>query len=205
MDAFTGARVPPDESTIRDVIGRIDATALTGATACYLADRSADPNPAPDLDEREARRARALAAAADRAATPIPPAFAADGKRLAGARRPDGTRVNLLSLVDHATATTLAQHEIAAKTNEIPELATLLAGLDLTGSLISVDALHTQRDTATMIAGHDAYYFMTVKGNQCATRRSVVSPLQAGGTRREVPGSDGLPGAERRRGQEHAS
>jgi hypothetical protein len=161
MDAFTGARVPPDESTIRDVIGRIDATALTGATACYLADRSADPNPAPDLDEREARRARALAAAADRAATPIPPAFAADGKRLAGARRPDGTRVNLLSLVDHATATTLAQHEIAAKTNEIPELATLLAGLDLTGSLISVDALHTQRDTATMIAGHDAYYFMT--------------------------------------------
>ena len=32
---------------------------------------------------------------------------------------------------------------------------------------------------------------------QCATRRLVVSPVQPGGTRREVPGSDGLPGSER--------
>ena len=38
----------------------------------------------------------------------------------------------------------------------------------------------------------------------CATRRPVVFPTQLGGTRREVPGSDGLPGAERLRGQEHA-
>jgi transposase len=32
---------------------------------------------------------------------------------------------------------------------------------------------------------------------QCAMRRLVVSPAQSGGTRREVLGSDGLPGAER--------
>jgi transposase InsO family protein len=32
---------------------------------------------------------------------------------------------------------------------------------------------------------------------QCATMRTVVSPVQPGGTRREVPGSDGLPGSER--------
>jgi hypothetical protein len=38
----------------------------------------------------------------------------------------------------------------------------------------------------------------------CATRRLVVSPAQPGGTRREVSGSDGLPGTERIRGQEHA-
>ncbi|MGV9386872.1 DDE-type integrase/transposase/recombinase [Nonomuraea sp. NPDC003707] len=31
----------------------------------------------------------------------------------------------------------------------------------------------------------------------CATRRTVVSPDHPGGTRREVPGSDGLPSAER--------
>nr|WP_206061798.1 DDE-type integrase/transposase/recombinase [Nonomuraea basaltis] len=31
----------------------------------------------------------------------------------------------------------------------------------------------------------------------CATRRMVVSLVQPGGTRREVPGSDGLPSAER--------
>ena len=38
----------------------------------------------------------------------------------------------------------------------------------------------------------------------CATRRSAVFPVQPGGTWREVSGSDGLPGAERLRGQEHA-
>ena len=32
---------------------------------------------------------------------------------------------------------------------------------------------------------------------QCAMRRLVVFPAQPGGTRREVPGSDGLPGSER--------
>jgi len=40
---------------------------------------------------------------------------------------------------------------------------------------------------------------------RCASKRLVVSPAQPGGTRREVPGSDGWPGSERWRGQEHAA
>lgn len=43
-----------------------------------------------------------------------------------------------------------------------------------------------------------------VEEGLCATRRSVVFPVQPGGTWREVSGSDGLPSAERLRGQEHA-
>jgi SRSO17 transposase len=43
-----------------------------------------------------------------------------------------------------------------------------------------------------------------VEEGLCATRRLVVSPPQVGETRREVSGSDGLPGAERLKGQEHA-
>jgi hypothetical protein len=35
---------------------------------------------------------------------------------------------------------------------------------------------------------------------QCATMRAVVSPVQSGGTRREVPGSDGLPGCRKVKG-----
>jgi SRSO17 transposase len=44
----------------------------------------------------------------------------------------------------------------------------------------------------------------TVEETLCATRRSVISPAKPGGTWREVSGSDGLPSAERLRGQEHA-
>lgn len=44
-----------------------------------------------------------------------------------------------------------------------------------------------------------------IERTMCAARRPVVSPVQPGGTWREVPGSNGLPEAERLRGQEHAS
>jgi transposase len=43
-----------------------------------------------------------------------------------------------------------------------------------------------------------------VERTLCAARRFVVSPVQPGGIRREVPGSNGLPGSERLRGQQHA-
>src|ERR1700694_2479820 len=39
---------------------------------------------------------------------------------------------------------------------------------------------------------------------KCAARRSVVSPAQPGGTRRKVLGSNGLPGSERGKEQQHA-
>ena len=177
FDALSGRHVPPDESTLRDVLSRIDAAALAKATADHLADLAVqhpdDRHPGV-IDEREARRAR-TAPAVD----PLP-AFAADGKRLAGARRPDGTRVNLLSVTSHATGDTLAQHEIAAKTNEIPELAVLLAGFDLAGAILTVDALHTQRETARMIAeDHHGFYLMTVKSNQPKLRAAIAARFGA--------------------------
>src|ERR1019366_5961013 len=46
-----------------------------------------------------------------------------------------------------------------------------------------------------------------VKGTTawCAARRFTVFPVQQGGTWRDVPGSDALPGAERLREQHHGS
>jgi len=95
------------------------------------------------------------------------PAIAVDGKVVRGAWRPDGSQVHLLSAVSHDTAVVLAQREIAANTNEIPELAPLLADLDLTGVVVTADALHTQRETARhLVADRGADYVLTVKGNQ---------------------------------------
>ena len=42
----------------------------------------------------------------------------------------------------------LAQHQIPDKGSEISELVALVAGLDLTGKVVTIDALHTQRATA---------------------------------------------------------
>ena len=76
---------------------------------------------------------------------------AADGKTVRGAVRPDGSQVHLLSVFHVGQGCTLAQREVGAKTNEIPELAPCIEGLDLTGMVVTVDALHTQRETARLI------------------------------------------------------
>ncbi|MDQ0684094.1 hypothetical protein QFZ56_003057 [Streptomyces achromogenes] len=57
-------------------------------------------------------------------------AIAVDGKCLRGAKRPDGSRVCVLSAVRHGDGVTLASRETGAKTNEIPEFAPLLDQID---------------------------------------------------------------------------
>jgi hypothetical protein len=63
-------------------------------------------------------------------------------------------------------------------------------GRALTELVIDVDAalleVHSDKEGAS---GN----FKGGFGYQCAMRRSVVSPVQPGGTRKEVPGSDDLP------------
>jgi hypothetical protein len=60
-----------------------------------------------------------------------------------------------------------------------------------------VDALVIDLD-ATIVVAHSekdqaAPTFKKTFGYQCAMRRSVVSPVQPGGTWKEVPGSNDLP------------
>jgi predicted transposase YbfD/YdcC len=167
FDVFSARHVCPDESTIRDVLSRIDAGVLAATGCRYLADLDiGEAKVRVDVpDEREARRARATRARAGGVLKVK--AYALDGKRLAGARRPDGTRVNLLSIVDHEKGVTAAQREIPGKTNEIPEVPALLDSVDVTDAVLTLDALHTQRETAKVIVtDHHATYVLTIKGNQ---------------------------------------
>jgi hypothetical protein len=52
--------------------------------------------------------------------------FAADGKCLRGAKRPDGSQLYIFSAVRHHDALTVAAREVGAKTNEIPEFQPLM-------------------------------------------------------------------------------
>ena len=78
--------------------------------------------------------------------------IAVDGKSMRGAAV-GGTRPHLLSALTHAQGVVVAQRAIADKGSEIPELKQLLDPLDLTGVLVTVDALHCQRDTAARLLG----------------------------------------------------
>jgi predicted transposase YbfD/YdcC len=52
------------------------------------------------------------------------------------------------------------------KTNEIPVAPQMLEALVLDGRVVTADAMHTQRETAKAIIGHQGDYVMLVKDNQ---------------------------------------
>ncbi|MFF0451723.1 ISAs1 family transposase [Streptomyces sp. NPDC004609] len=148
-DPFSGRRQAPCETTIRRILAEIDGDELDRAVGGWLA----------------ARRAQI---------TGIPlRALAVDGKSLRGAARADGRRIHLLSAVDHATSAVLGQVDVEDKTNEIPRFQPLLDDIDVKGTVVTSDALHTQRDHATYLLNRGAHYIVIVKGNQKKLRKQL--------------------------------
>jgi predicted transposase YbfD/YdcC len=92
--------------------------------------------------------------------------IAIDGKTIRGARTKDGKAPHLVAALAHGIGAVLGQVAVAAKSNEIPAVRDLLKAFkDLAGAVITVDAMHTQTDTAVSIIARGADYVMTVKGN----------------------------------------
>ena len=70
-----------------------------------------------------------------------------------------------------ATARVLGQVAVAAKSNEITAAPRLLAGRDLAGVVVTMDAQLTQRALARQIRAQRGHYLMVVKANQPALSR----------------------------------
>ena len=130
----------PDESTLRKLFARIDADALDRALGVWMWTRTFT------VDQRRV--------------------IALDGKTIRGARtRPDGKAPHLVAAFDHGAGAVLGQVAVEAKSNEIPAARTLLGQLDLGGAVVTLDAMHTQTDTATTIIDAGADYVFTAKAN----------------------------------------
>ena len=68
----------------------------------------------------------------------------------------------------------LGSEMVADKSNEIPAARKLFERLDLDGKRVSLDALHTQAETArVLVLEHGADYLLTVKGNQPGVRENL--------------------------------
>lgn len=92
-------------------------------------------------------------------------ALALDGKSLRGALREDGRCVHLFSAMVHGSGIVVGQEEVDEKSNEITAFGPLLDSLgDISGALITADAMHTQRDHArTVVEAKKADYLFQVK------------------------------------------
>lgn len=94
-------------------------------------------------------------------------AIAIDGKTLRGSRDGETKPVHLLSALLHREGIVIAQRRIGDKTNEIPEAKRMMAGMDIEGRCVTLDALHCQKGTANFIVEEKkADFLLTVKDNQ---------------------------------------
>ncbi|MBB6174258.1 putative transposase YbfD/YdcC [Nocardiopsis mwathae] len=89
-----------------------------------------------------------------------------DGKCARGSARGQSGPAHLLAaMTGHGQVA--AQLRVPDKTSEIHALADLLAGLDITGAVVSADALHTQKATAAhLVQERGAHYLLGCKANQ---------------------------------------
>jgi hypothetical protein len=92
---------------------------------------------------------------------------AIDGTALRGTREAGkATLVHMVSAWASANNLVLAQRTEDAKSNEITAIPKLLAALELSGTVVTIDAMGCQRAIAEKIIGKNADYILAVKENQ---------------------------------------
>ena len=132
----------PSEAMIRRLLQALDPDLLTAAIGDWLATRAATP-PA------------------------VKRAIAVDGKTLRGSRTTDTTARHVMAACDQDTGVILASTDVDGKTTEITRFAPLLDHVgDLRDTVVTVDALHCQRDHVAYLADRGADWILTVKANQ---------------------------------------
>lgn len=108
------------------------------------------------------------------------PIIAFDGKVLRGSYRNE--RKNALQLVtayDVENGLVMSQQPTATKNGEISVVRQMLDALNVKGAIITLDALHCQRDTLQKIADNKAHVVVQVKKNQPKLWNAVQSQFQA--------------------------
>ena len=133
----TGRYEPVSKSVLYRVIGNADPTAIEAVLKRYAAPR-----------------------------LQLGAALASDGKRIRGANRHGDPRHETATLVEHGTGMPLASLGFHDQNGERAAVRALLEEAPLAGRVITIDALHTVRDTArSIVESRGADYLMTVKGN----------------------------------------
>lgn len=136
---------PPSEPTIRRFLQKADGDAVDKSICGWLQSLAGKESP-----------------------------VAVDGKTLRGARQENGRQVHLLSAFLHDKGIVLAQRQVDSKTNEITTVPALLDNLDLEGRVVTLDAMHTQKETARyLVEEKRADYLLTVKDNQPTLKKDI--------------------------------
>jgi predicted transposase YbfD/YdcC len=140
LAALGAARGPAEESTYRRAFALVSADVLDRVLGAWLHTRAVQAG------------GRLV--------------IAIDGKTVRGAKNKGGKAPHLVAALAHGIGAVLGQVAVEEKSNEIPAVRDLLkAFASLASAVITIDAMHTQHDTAQVILERGADYVMTVKAN----------------------------------------
>lgn len=139
----------PSHDTIQRVIAIINPSILYTSTVKYLINLI--DNLAPKSKQKDVK--------------------SMDGKTINGSSRSDLTTnkilpANVMSIYSHDYGMSLVQDFIEEKSNEIPMGPNLIKQLNLSNSIITADALNTQKETVKAIIKAKGDYVLALKANQ---------------------------------------
>ncbi|MGE5697861.1 MAG: ISAs1 family transposase [Candidatus Sericytochromatia bacterium] len=164
----TGRYIPPSEPTIRRTVKGVDADEADALVGSWLADQ---------LHEGRLSAGQ----------VPTWTAIALDGKTLKGAWAELNTahgKVRLFSALVHGEGVVVGQRAIPDDTTEVTQVIPLLETIagdrrtrdgrpDLTGTVLTADALHAHRDNIENLIECNGEYVLTVKGNQPSLHKEI--------------------------------
>jgi predicted transposase YbfD/YdcC len=118
---------------------------------------------------------------------------AVDGKALRRALNRDQGVKYIVSAWAEGNGLVLGQLKVADKSNEITAVPQLLRVLELSGCIVTIDAMGCQKKIAKEIVEADAHYVLALKGNQETVHEEVKTFLDATLAEKQEPR---LPGAK---------
>jgi len=118
---------------------------------------------------------------------------ALDGKALRRALDQGQSLPYVVSAWAEDNGLVLGQLKVAEKSNEITAVPELLRVLELSGCVVTLDAMGCQKKIAREIIESDADYVLALKGNQETVHVEVKTFLDAALAQRQAPGRAGAP------------
>ena len=107
--------------------------------------------------------------------------IAIDGKAARGSASEEKKAVHLVSAWADEMALVLGQVQTEEKSNEITAIPELLAALDLTGCIVTIDAMGCQKAIVRDIIEQKGDYVLALKGNHPETCREVEELFEGSG------------------------
>ena len=104
---------------------------------------------------------------------------AIDGKSLRGTAKAEGKPiVHMVSAWASANNLVLAQRKTDAKSNEVTAIPALLKALELSGTVVTIDAIGCQKAIAQQIVSQQADYILAVKENKPSLLADIKDSFQ---------------------------